>query len=45
MAKSIMIVEDDASNMRLLVDLLGSQGYATSQVTDGAEVRAMPESW
>ncbi len=38
MAKSIMIVEDDASNMRLLVDLLGSQGYATSQVKDGAEV-------
>ncbi len=38
MAKSIMIVEDDASNMKLLDDLLGSQGYVTLQVKDGANV-------
>ncbi len=38
MAKNIMIVEDNALNMKLLDDLLRSQGYAISQVTDGAEV-------
>ena len=38
MAKTVLIVEDDACNMRLLDDLLGSQGYVTLQAKDGADV-------
>ena len=37
MAKTILIVEDDVSNMKLLRDLLGSQGYDTLEMTDGIE--------
>ena len=36
--KTILIVEDDASNMRLLDDLLRSQGHVTLQAKDGAVV-------
>ena len=36
MTKTVMIVEDDAANMRLFSDLVEAVGYATLQVRDGA---------
>ena len=35
MAKTILIVEDDAMNMRLFNDLLQANDYGTIQATDG----------
>ena len=35
MAKTILIVEDNTLNMKMLADLLGSQGYAVLQAEDG----------
>ena len=40
MTKTVMIVEDDAANMRLFHDLVETAGYATVQVSDGAEALA-----
>jgi two-component system cell cycle response regulator DivK len=34
-AKTILIVEDNTLNMKMLADLLGSQGYAVLQAEDG----------
>lgn len=41
MAKTILIIEDDALNMRLFNDLLQSQGYNTVQTMDGREAVAL----
>jgi two-component system cell cycle response regulator DivK len=38
MAKTILIVEDNALNMKLFNDLLRSQGYAILQSRDGQDV-------
>lgn len=38
MAKTILIVEDDALCMRLFNDLLQAQGYETIQSIDGSDV-------
>lgn len=38
MAKTILIVEDNALNMRLFNDLLISQGYKTVQTRNGLDV-------
>ena len=40
MTRTVMIVEDDATNMRLIHDLVERAGYATLQVKDGAEALA-----
>ncbi len=41
MAKTILIIEDDALNMRLFNDLLQSQGYNTVQTMDGRQAVAL----
>lgn len=41
MAKTILIIEDDALNMKLFNDLLQSQGYNTVQTMDGREAVAL----
>jgi two-component system cell cycle response regulator DivK len=38
MPKTILIVEDNALNMKLFNDLLQSYGYEVMQLTDGLEV-------
>ena len=38
MTNTVMIVEDNASNMRLFEDLMKTRGYATVQSTDGHAV-------
>lgn len=43
MANTILIVEDNADNMRLLVDLLGASGYRTLQSVDGLDALALAE--
>ncbi|MBT5111232.1 MAG: response regulator [Rhodospirillaceae bacterium] len=43
MAKTILIVEDNEQNMRLLVDLLGANGYRTLQSVDGLDALAVAE--
>ncbi|NQV85282.1 MAG: response regulator [Rhodospirillales bacterium] len=37
MPKTILIVEDDLANMRLITDLLEAQGYDTIQSVDGKD--------
>jgi len=39
MAKTILIVEDDPSSMKLTSDLLGILGYASIKATDGGRGR------
>ena len=37
MAKTVLIVEDNALNMKLFNDLLEAHGYATLKTSDGIE--------
>jgi len=41
MAKTILIVEDNDLNMKLLNDLLQAHGYETMQTMDGRDVHQM----
>jgi PAS domain S-box-containing protein len=39
-ARTILVVEDDASTLEMIVELLISYGYAVNTATDGAQARA-----
>ena len=43
MAKTILIVEDNEQNMKLLVDLLGANGYRVLESVDGLDALAVAE--
>ena len=40
-AQKVLIVEDNALNMRLFSDLLEASGYETLQCTDGGKAAAL----
>ena len=45
MPKTVLIVEDNELNMKLFVDVLESQGYATLQTGEGLEALELARAW
>ncbi len=44
MAKTILVVEDDADNRRIVAKVLSVEGYEIAEATDGIEALAMARS-